>query len=140
MFYWQIQNFNKPSKDHFSIFILSLCVLALKAQPQPCGANPAMTSFCDDACIICDIDGFTGINNSSAKGQAPPGFCTSQVHHMQWIAFIAGTKDIKIELSVFNCTKGEGLEVGIYEGINCANFSLVTECDTDIPANTKKNI
>lgn len=110
----------------------------LKAQPQPCGANPAMTSFCDDACIICDIDGFTGINNSAVKGQAPPGFCTSQVHHMQWIAFIAGTKDIKIELSVFNCSKGEGLEVGIYEGINCTNFSLVTECDTDIPANTKR--
>jgi gliding motility-associated-like protein len=97
-----------------------------------------MTPTCGESCIICDIDGFTGINNSNSQGQAPPGFCTSQVHHMQWIAFIAGTQDIKIELSVFNCTKGEGLEVGIYEGVNCENFKLVTECDTDIPANTKR--
>ncbi len=132
----------KPSnfryiKTIISILLSSFATL-LHAQPQPCGPIPGMTPTCMEACIICDIDGFTGINNSSVKGQAPPGFCTSQIHHMQWIAFIAGTEDIKIELSVFNCTKGEGLEVGIYEGINCENFKLVTECDTDIPANTKR--
>ncbi len=125
-------------KNILLILLLCFCNLLLRGQPQPCGPKPAMTSTCDECCIICDIDGFTGINNSSVQGQAPPGFCTSQVHHMQWIAFIAGTQDIKLELSVFNCTKGEGLEVGIYEGANCSNFKLVTECDTDIPANTKR--
>lgn len=109
-----------------------------KSQPLPCGADPKMTSTCEDACIICDIDGFTGINNSTIQGFAPPGFCTGQVHHMQWIAFIAGTTNITIEFSVFNCRGSNGLEVGIYEAEECKNFKLVTECDTDIDENSKR--
>lgn len=45
---------------------------------------------CIEACVICDIDGYTGINDNPATGVAPPGFCTGTVHHVQWIAFIAG--------------------------------------------------
>lgn len=56
--------------------LLSVSV-ALHAQPQPCGVIPEMTSFCAQACIICDINGFTGINDDPAKGKrcrdfAPP--------------------------------------------------------------------
>ncbi len=108
------------------------------AQPKPCGAVPAMTSTCIEACIICDIDGFTGINNSNIQGQAPPGFCTSVVHHMQWIAFIAGTENLSIELTVIKCNSGTGLEVGIYESFDCDKFKLVTDCDTDMPQGTKR--
>lgn len=106
--------------------------LGAKAQPPICGNNPAMTSFCAEACIICDIDGFTGRNNSSIQGQAPPGFCTTTVHHMQWIGFIAGTSDLNIEITVFNCNSGQGLEVGLYESFDCSTFRKVSECDTDI--------
>jgi gliding motility-associated-like protein len=120
------------------LLILTFTTLTLQAQPKPCGPTPEMTSTCDAACIICDIDGFTGINNSSIQGEAPPGFCTTQVHHMQWIAFIAGTENITIEFSVFNCKGSNGLEVGIYEGENCDNFKLVTDCDTDISENSKR--
>ena len=123
--------------------IIYICLLLitsqlLLAQPSPCGANPAMTPTCVEACTICDIDGFTGINNSNIKGQAPPGFCTSQVHHMQWIAFIAGTTNLTIELEVYNCRGNDGLEVGIYEAIECKNYRKVSDCDTDIPPNTKR--
>jgi gliding motility-associated-like protein len=109
--------------------------LYLNAQPQPCGTNPAMTSTCMPACIICDIDGFTGINNSQVTGQAPPGFCTSEIHHMQWIGFIAGSTNLTLEVHVFNCQFNEGLEIGIYEGIDCQNFQLVSNCDTDVSEN-----
>jgi gliding motility-associated-like protein len=126
-------------------YILTLvsCVIAcfVSAQPLPCGSPAAMTSFCKDACIICDIDGFTGINNSTTTGEAPPGFCTSYVHHMQWIAFIAGTTDVAIEMSVTNCNNpgsGGGLEVGIYKSLDCKKYELVSNCDTDIPNNTKE--
>lgn len=116
--------------------LFSAIAVCSYAQPLPC-VNPAMmTSTCAPACIICDIDGFTGINNSNVQGQAPPGFCTTQVHHMQWIAFIAGTPNLKLQVQVFNCQLGFGLEIGIYQSLNCQNFTLVSQCNTDVDNNT----
>ncbi len=121
------------------ILILSIIIaFSAKAQPEICGSNPAMTAFCSDACIICDIDGFTGINNSTERGQAPPDFCTSVVHHMQWIGFVAGTSNISIEITVFNCQKKKGLEVGLYESLDCQKFKKVSDCDTDIRENESR--
>lgn len=91
-----------------------------------------MTSFCAEACVICDIDGYTGINSDPEQGQAPDGFCTTTVHHMQWIAFIAGSVDLTITVTASNCNSGFGLEVGIYESLDCDNFLLVSNCDGDI--------
>lgn len=122
-----------------NLLLLSLTLsasLALMAQPTPCGPAPEMTSFCDEACIICDINGFTGINDDQAQGEAPPGFCTTQVHHMQWIGFIAGSTDLTLSVTVFNCQFNEGLEVGIYRSLDCETFQLVSNCDTDLPPNT----
>lgn len=109
--------------------------VAAMAQPQPCGASPEMTSFCGQACIICDINGYTGINNNPAKGEAPPGFCTGTVHHMQWIGFIAGSTNLKIQVTAFNCKNNRGLEVGIYRSLDCKNFQLVSNCNGDILPN-----
>lgn len=108
------------------------------AQPPICGSTPAMTPFCANACIICDINGFRGINNSTVTGQAPPGFCTSFVHHMQWIGFIAGSTNLRLEVFVFNCRSNNGLEIGLYEGIDCQNFRRVSECDTDVRPNQRR--
>ena len=104
----------------------------LLAQPIPCGTDPGMTSFCDEACIICDINGFTGINDDPETGQAPPGFCTSTVHHMQWIGFIAGSTNLTLNVKVFGCQTGYGLEIGIYQSLDCENFQLVSNCDGDV--------
>ena len=111
----------------------------LFAQPEPCGPNAAMTPLCVDACIICDINGFTGVNLDGITGQAPPGFCTGTVHHMQWIGFIAGSTNLTLSVSVFNCQNGFGLEVGIYKSLDCQTFQLVSNCDGDIPPNTTQN-
>lgn len=100
---------------------------------------PDMKPFCNQACIICDINGFTGTNSDGVQGQAPPGFCTNNVHHMQWIGFIAGSTNLTLSISVFNCQNGNGLEVGIYKSLDCQTFQLVSNCDTDIPNNTTQN-
>lgn len=102
------------------------------AQPKPCGTKPDMTSTCIDACVICDIDGYTGINDDPERGQAPPGFCTGTAHHMQWIAFIAGSQDLTITVTPSGCKLGLGLEVGIYESLNCSSFRLVSNCNGGI--------
>lgn len=102
------------------------------AQPKPCGAKPDMTTTCIEACVICDIDGYTGINDDPERGQAPPGFCTGTIHHMQWIAFIAGSQDLTITVTPSGCRLGNGLEVGIYESLNCSAFRLVSNCNGGI--------
>ena len=102
------------------------------AQPKPCGTKPDMTTTCAEACVICDIDGYVGINDDPERGQAPPGFCTGTVHHMQWIAFIAGSTDLTITVTPSGCKLGSGLEVGIYESIDCNNFRLVSNCNGGI--------
>ena len=133
-------------QNEFSVLLLKIVSLSriiitiwcwsfwiiIYAQPPICGTDPAMTSFCKDACIICDIDGFTGRNNSNITGQAPPGFCTSFAHHMQWIGFIAGSVNLTLEVTVSNCQRNEGLEIGLYESLDCSSFSRISECDTDI--------
>lgn len=120
-------------KEYF--ILLALLVVSfpnrLAAQPTPCIDPPAMTSFCADACIICDIDGFTGRHESTIQGEVPPKFageCTIIAHNMQWIAFIAGSIDLKVALSVSNCDMGQGLEFGLYKGIDCDNFERISNC------------
>lgn len=120
------------------IFIILFSVLGqmIYTQPDPCGANPAMTPTCLEACVICDIDGFTGRNTSTIPGQGFNNFCTTQYNRMAYIAFIAGTEDLEIEFTVTNCTINWGLEVGIFESFDCETFSPVTICDTDVEPNT----
>lgn len=116
---------------HLKLFLVVTFFLPsviVYGQPQPCADPPAMTSFCNQACIICDIDGYTGRNGSGGTGEAPPGFCTTYLHNAKWIAFIAGSTDLKIRLSVSNCNMNRGLELGIYEGIDCNNYRLVSNC------------
>lgn len=114
----------------FSVLFLFIINL-LPAQPEACEDPPEMTSFCADACIICDIDGFTGRHDANIVGEAPPGFageCTFVAHNMQWIAFIAGSEDLSVNLAVSNCQLGYGLEFGLYEGINCQNYRRISNC------------
>ncbi len=115
-------------KYHFVIFTLLFFFQTIHAQPEPCIDPPTMTSFCEDACIICDIDGFTGRHESTVQGSAPADFCTIVQHNVQWIAFIAGSVNLEIQLAVSNCDLGTGLEIAIYEGNDCSNFELVSNC------------
>jgi gliding motility-associated-like protein len=123
-------------KKQITLLALFFHLSLLFAQPLPCTEPAEMTSFCADACIICDIDGFTGINNSTIQGQEPTNFCTTTAHHMQWIGFIAGSTNLTLTVSVFNCQGNGGLEVGIYKSLDCTTFQLVSNCDGDISPNT----
>jgi len=117
-------------KQTLLFFLLLFLFNNVFAQPEPCiDTNPEMTSLCEDACIICDIDGFTGRHDSNVPGVLPDGFCTNRVHNGQWISFIAGSENLVVDLAVSNCVlANSGLEIAIYEGIDCQNFRLVSDC------------
>lgn len=118
------------------ILLIIGCLIAsqIGAQPQPCEVN-AMSSTCTEACVVCDIDGFTGTNNLTLQGQTFPEFCTTIFHNMSYIAFIAGTVDLTLTVSVSNCTINRGVEIGIFESLDCQNFTPVTDCNTDVAPN-----
>ncbi len=108
----------------------------LTAQPQPCGPDPVMSNSCANACVICDINGFTGTNNlqAGAPGPEPPDFC-SWPNDMHWIAFIAGSTSLDIRIDVFNCIQmgfEQSLDLGFYESLDCQNFTPITECRMDL--------
>lgn len=116
------------------IIICSHILSSLWSQPEPCGVD-AMASTCLDACVVCDIDGFTGTNNLEIQGQTFPGFCTTIFHNMSYIAFIAGTENLTISVTVTNCTIDRGVEIGIFESFDCETFTAVTDCNTDVAPN-----
>lgn len=134
------QKLNHQLYNMYLRILISLLLTSVSGisfgQPSPCSDTSSMTPLCIDACIVCDINGYTGINNEGVTGQAPPGFCTNTIHHMQWIAFMAGSVNLTLQISVFDCNTNGGLEVGIYESLDCENFQLVSNCDGDIPGNT----
>jgi len=82
-------------------FILPILLLA---QPQPCDDPPVMTPA------------------------RFAGECTNTAHNMQWIAFIAGSENLKVNMAVSNCQDNLGLEFGLYKGINCENYVRISNC------------
>jgi len=127
-----------------ALFLFSIIAQAQNETPEPCGPDPQMTSFCNTACVICDIDGFTGVNDLTASGQdfgedcdggpvdddKPNCFCTTQYNNMQYIAFIAGSTSLTIRVDVGNCVGGAaGLELGFFETDDCLTFNRVEDPD-----------
>ena len=98
-----------------------------------------MTSFCSQACIICDIDGFTGRNAGPVPNwDQPNGFCAPIAHNLRWIGFIAGSPSLTLEIAVSNCTRRPlrigGLQMGLYQANDCEIVSSgpVSNCDDDV--------
>jgi len=54
------------------------------------------------------------------------------VHTMQWLAFVAGSTNLSINVSVSGCTQPNGVEMGIYASMDCSSFNLVSNCNTNM--------
>lgn len=119
------------------ILLISVFVHMGQGQvPPACSQNPTMANTCAGACVICDIDGFTGTNDLQAAGQAVPGFCSTP-NDMHFIAFIAGSSSLSIRIDVTNCTNPNSnfwrsLDLGLFESLDCSNFDPITTCREDL--------
>ncbi len=113
-----------------------LCGNLTFAQHSLCGPSPvSFSNYCADACLVCDLNGVFAQTTNTIQGQAPPGFCTMVVHSMQWLAFIAGSTNLTLNVSVSSCIQANGVEMGIYASDDCQNFRLVSNCNTNMYAN-----
>lgn len=119
-----------------TFFYLCLMTISIQAQPEACGETPIMANNCADACVICDIDGFTGRNDLQAGGQNLGFVFCSTPNDMHFIAFIAGSTSLSIQIDVSNCSAGalnfRSLDLGFYESLDCQTFTPITECRQDL--------
>ena len=118
------------------ITIIICCHLPFNAQMKICSPNSIPPNRCQEACVYCNIDGLKG-RNTALRGNLPPTFCTSVTDNAQWIAFVAATHDVTVEVSVNNCVKGDGLEMALFSGDGCSNLAVISSCFTDVNNNTK---
>lgn len=88
-----------------------------------------------DACVVCDLNGVSTRTLNITPGQMPPGFCTMVQHSMQWLAFVAGSASLSINVAVSSCMQANGVEMGIYASDDCQTFKLVSNCNTNMYAN-----
>ncbi len=107
--------------------------------PGSCPPNPPLASFCAEACVVCDLTGYSSRNSLTDLGQAPPGFCAGQLHNTQWVGFVAGSASLTIRIDVSACVQNDGLQIGIYQTVDCTSFNLVSNCDDQVPGNTSQN-
>jgi len=117
-----------------TLFLLLAQAVYAQEPPDQCpGGNLILASTCQDACVLCDINGLIGNNGITDLGEAPPGFCAPQLHNTQWVGFVAGTTDIQMEITPVSCQNANGLQIGIYNTLDCTSFASVSECYPDIP-------
>ena len=118
------------------IFIpLTSFIAPLHSQPTECGTVDFSTT-CQTACVACgDIDGLMLTTLENMGGALPPNFCTAFSHTSSWLGFVAGSENLTLRVNVGNCT-GIATEMGIYEGCDCSNFQLVSNCNTMMNQNT----
>ncbi|TNE51118.1 MAG: hypothetical protein EP344_16640 [Bacteroidetes bacterium] len=86
--------------------------------PPPCPLPlfPGAES-CQQACVYCDFDGYTGTNNGvPSGGNTVCGQIT--IHNDQWFAFVAGTEFISIDILTSNCQTGDGLQAAFFDDCN----------------------
>ncbi len=122
----------KTPTSLYPLLLAFLLCSIVQAQPEPCGAIPTMAPNCASACVMCDIDGFTGTNNLQSNDQAFDIFC-SFPNNVHYIAFIAGSSDLGIRIDLSNCTSGNSaLDLGFYESLDCQDYTAITNCYDDL--------
>lgn len=89
-------------------------ITTLRAQlPPQCPSNnhPA-ADFCQDICIYCNFNGYSG-SSAGYTSQTPPGFCGT-IENEQWLGFIAGASVGTFTVTPSNCQNGNGLQIALY--------------------------
>jgi gliding motility-associated-like protein len=101
---------------------------------QDCNFPLPPGNTCSDAPLLCDLDGYCSDNSAAINSGTPNAFC-GIVENNNWISFIAGSTTLEIEVSVFNCNQGSGLQVQVFETADCNFFISKSNCIDPVPNN-----
>ncbi len=83
------------------------------------------------ACSLMDLDGYTG----STSGYTPypnVNFATNcnggTIENNQFIAFIAPSNQVQLQIAASNCNNNQGIQAQIYYAATCTDFTAVSNC------------
>lgn len=108
-------------------YILLFVLQSLIVFAQPCNYPLPPANTCQDAPLICDLDGYCSNNEGAVNSGTPNAFC-GQVENNHWISFIAGSTSFVLQMTVENCNAGGGLQAQIFHTTNCQNFVAMSNC------------
>ncbi len=123
-------------KQRYTFLAFFACLASeLIAQQCPPPGFPIASAACNNAPVICQgIDGYCGTLADSSHsnfffGCFGGGFA---LNNEQWIAFVAGSTSISVEITPANCTKtgtNVGMQAGLFRG--CPNLAEVMDVQCD---------
>lgn len=97
-----------------SAFTLAVALTAQNTQVYPCTPGPGGgSSFCNEICNSCALDGFSGSNDGYFQSIATD-FCGT-LENAQWLGFIAGAPNVAITITASNCLDGHGMQIALYD-------------------------
>lgn len=89
--------------------------------PTACGGGASPATACEQACISCNFNGFSG-TTIGFPGGVVPDFCGT-VENMQWLGFIAGSGNATFTVTPNNCINGDGLQIALYSDCSAPPLS-----------------
>lgn len=108
-------------------FLLLLGIWFQKIGQAQCNIPVPPSATCANAPILCDLDGYCSQLISNNFQPSPSPFC-GQIENSHWLSFIAGSEDIDILVTPFNCLQNDGMQGHMYRTDDCSNFQAISNC------------
>ena len=103
---------------------------------------------CNSAQQICDLNGYGGVTSSAYTVDSPDNMCgigdpnspipgcvfgtgytgpsPVQLDNNSWLQFTASATTAELFVEIGSCQNGNGMQMQIFEGTNCSNFTAVS--------------
>jgi gliding motility-associated-like protein len=107
--------------------------IPIPAAPNACNGNPPASNYCKDAPLICNLNDYCGNTSSYYTADLPGNLCEEcnlfqgTLQNNSWLKLIADTSFVRFQVSVSNCSNGQGVQIGIYQASDCDNFKLISD-------------
>lgn len=113
---------------------LLLILFSLTTLAQDCDPERPPTDRCEDANVLCDLDGWCGNSGGFTDTGQPNAFC-GIVENNCWVSFRAFTTFLEIEITTSNCSNNNGVQAQMFYTEDCQNFQSISNCLDPAPAN-----
>ena len=125
--------FKSDNTGKESGFAANITCVATPAAPGLCNGNNPAGNTCSAPTQICDVDGYCGNTSNYFTPDLPGNMAEfssvfgGSIENNSWISFTAMATSASLQFDVSNCQYNSGIQMGIYSGTNCNNFSLLTD-------------
>ncbi|HLP55830.1 MAG TPA: gliding motility-associated C-terminal domain-containing protein [Fluviicola sp.] len=136
------------------LLLLGILVSFLGFSQPPCGANPPAGNTCATATPICELNGYCGNTSASYTANSwsqscgflglgdcglTGEFCGS-IENNSFLTFVASSPNISFDVWVFNSQYGDGIQIMIFDAVNCSGTVNSYYCSQLAPSAGSQNV